>query len=351
MRKLMVKPEDKRTGKKSIGERKPIEIKGLPQIEFEEALSIFVQVKKANNLKGRTIDGYIQNMRYFTEWLTENYGDLTVADITIQILREYVLWCAEEKEFYGGHPYKSEFAEGKRGLSPASVNVRIRVLKAFFTVMYGEEYIERNPATNLALMRQDIDTVEPLSDDELRRFLKAPDQKSFSQFRDYVIMILIIDSGMRLGEIISLEKSEVDLMKKQITLPASKNKNRKSRILPLSVETVRLLKQLITETSVEFDTEYVFTTNYGEKMSEKTLQKAFTKYAEKAKIGKTVSPHKLRHNFATIAAMNGMSVFTLMKLMGHGDIATTRKYVQVSGDDIANQHRDFTPLSKILKKR
>nr|WP_280874958.1 MULTISPECIES: tyrosine-type recombinase/integrase [unclassified Paenibacillus] len=72
-------------------------------------------------------------------------------------------------------------------------------------------------------------------------------------------------------------------------MPALKNKNRKSRILPLSTETARLLKQIIAESSQYFDSTYVFTTNYGEQLSEKTVKKAFDKYAEKAKLGRSVS--------------------------------------------------------------
>jgi integrase/recombinase XerD len=164
-------------------------------------------------------------------------------------------------------------------------------------------------------------------------------------------MISILDTGMRLNEICSLEKNEINFVKKQITLPASKNKNRKSRTLPISTETARLLKQLIAETEEHFDSVYVFTTNYGEQLSDKTVQKAFDKYAEKAKIGRPVSPHVLRHNFASMAAENGMSVFHLQKIMGHAEIGTTRKYVQLSEESITDQHKRYSPLVRVLKRK
>lgn len=332
-------------------ERRPIADVGLPSYTLNEAVDFVIKVKRANNLKERTIRGYVQNMQYFIEWVAERYGELPVQDVTTAMLREYVLWCAEEKEYYGGHPYKAEYDKDRRGLSPASVNVRIRVLRTFFNVLYQEDVIDRNPAVNVSLMRQDVDTVTPLTEEELRRFMKAPDQRQWAQWRDYVIIISILDTGMRLNEICALEKTEVDFVKKIITLPAAKNKNRKSRILPLSTETARLLKQLITESAEHFDSIYVFTTNYGEQLSEKTVQKAFDKYAEKAKIGRPVSPHVLRHNFATMAAENGMSVFHLQKLLGHAEIATTRKYVQLSEESITDQHKRFSPLGRVLKRK
>jgi integrase/recombinase XerD len=216
--------------------------------------------------------------------------------------------------------------------------------------MYSEDIIERDPAAKLALMRQDVDTIEPLSEDELRRLLRAPDQKYYAQFRDYVIMNLIIDSGIRLNEICSLEVSEIDFKRKMIVLPASKNKNRKSRGLPLSTETARLLKQLISESEQHFESPFVFNTNYGAQISDKTIQKAFTKYAEAAKIITPISPHKLRHSFAKMVALNGMDIFTLMRIMGHSDISTTRKYVQVTDDEVQEQHTQFSPLKRLNKR-
>lgn len=342
---------DKRTGKKTVSSRQPIAEVGLPSYTLREAIDYVMRIKRASNLKEKTIDGYIQNMNYFAEWLEERYGNVEVSAITTAMLREYILWCAEDKEYYGGHPFKSEYAAGRKGLSPASVNVRIRVLRTFFVVLSREEIIGRNPALNVSLMRQDVDTVAPLTREELQRFLKAPDQTRWSQWRDYVVLVLILDTGMRLNEICTVEKPELDFIRKQIVLPAIKNKNRKSRVLPLSTETARLLRQFIAESERHFESTYVFTTNYGDPLNEKTLQKAFDKYAKKAKLGRSVSPHVLRHNFATMAAENGMSVFHLQKLLGHAEIATTRKYVQLSAESVAEQHARFSPLTSILKNK
>lgn len=295
---------DKRTGRRQVSKRQVSDTLSvaLPSHTLDEALDFFVQVKRANNLKKRTINGYIQNMRYFFEWVAERYGEINADDVTIDMLREYVVWCATEKPYYDDHPFKG--GQDRKGLAASSVNVRIRVIRAFFNTLHTEEVIGNNPATNLALMRQDIDTIEPLADDELRRLLKAPDQSYFAQFRDYVIMSLILDVALRLNEICSLEIDEIDFTRKRITLPASKNKNRRSRVLPLSTEMARLLRQLIKESSQYFDTTFVFVTNYGEPVSEKTIQKAFNKYGEKAKITKRVTPHVLRHNFATMVAIS-----------------------------------------------
>jgi integrase/recombinase XerD len=341
----------RRIGRRQVTQRTTAYIPDTPRYTLAEATEYVLRVKRANNLKERTLRGYIANMRYFLDWINQRYPNLYANDVTVDILREYVLWCANEKQYYDGHPFKSEYDKNRRGLSPASVNVRIRVLRTFFATMYDEGIIDRNPAKNLTLMREDTDTVEPLTDDEIRRLLAAIDRKYYAQNRDYVIILLILDTGIRLNEICALERSEIDFQKKLITLPASKNKNRRSRTLPISSDVVRLLRQLVEETAGYFDTPYVFVTNYGEPLNEKTIQKALTKYAEKAKIPKRVTPHVLRHNFATMAANNGMSIFHLQKILGHADITTTRRYVQISENDLLQHHSEFSPITRVLKRK
>lgn len=341
---------DKRTGKKQVTIRAITSDGVEPVLTLKEAIQRVILLKRAKNLKERTIQDYMKNMRYLYDWMKERYGDIALDEVTPTILREYVLWCVNEKAYYEGHPFKEDYSAGRKGLTASSVNVRIRVIKTFFNELYSEGAICHNPASNLSLLRQEIDTVEPLSEEELQRFMKAPNQKYFAQYRDYVIITLILDTGLRINEICSLEKTEVDFIKKRITLPAIKNKNRKSRIVPISIQSTRLLKRLITESERHFQSKYVFTTNYGEALNEKTIQKSFAKYALKAKIDRPVSPHVLRHNFATMAANNGMSVFHLMKILGHSDIKTTRKYVQVSDSDLFEQHNMYSPLSRVLKR-
>lgn len=343
---------DKRKGRKTVRARLAAQSDvTIPTYSIEDAISIFIGVKKAENLKQKTLEGYESNLRYFMEWMNDNYPDASINDVTINILREYIMWCANEKEYYKGHPFKSDLDKQRRGLSPASINVRIRTLKTFFSTLKEEEIISRNPTDNLSLMKVDIDSVQPLTEDEIRRLLAAPDQSFYAQFRDYCILVLMLDTGMRLNEICSLEIKDVDLRARQIILPAKKNKNRKPRVLPISNETVRLLLQLITESRQYFDSDYVFNTYYGEPINEKTIQKAINKYAEKAGIEKRVSPHVIRHNFAKMAALNGMDIFSLMRMMGHADISTTRRYVQINDDDIKIQHAQFSPLSRILKRK
>jgi integrase/recombinase XerD len=172
--------KDKRTGRKQVIKRMEVKEVGLPSFTLSEAVQYVIVLKRAKNLKERTVKEYLINMQYFIEWVIERYGEIPSEEITSSLLRQYVLWCSNEKDHYGGHPFKQEYGAGRKGLSASSVNVRIRILKTFFNELYEENIIDHNPVVNLSLMRQDIDTVQPLNMDELKRLLRTPEKKYFA---------------------------------------------------------------------------------------------------------------------------------------------------------------------------
>ncbi len=347
---------EKRKGKKTIGARRTVSVQvpALPEVDYtvQEAFDLFVKVKDAENVKPRTREEYFNLYRFFTEWLTGFYPKVkSVKQVTTVIIREYIHYLAHDKVRYEGNPYVSDERKNDKGLSPYTVNIRIRWLKAFFNVLVKEQILLRSPMQNIKLMKVDEDTKEPLTEDEVRLLLEQPNQKLYAQYRDYIIMVLMIDTGMRISEICSLEIGDIDFKSRYINLPASKNKNRKNRIIPLSSELIRLLTELVHETRQHFEVSHIFVSNYGEPLNVDTVRKALYNYAEKAGITKPVSPHAFRHFYAKQAALNGMDIFTLQRTLGHADISTTRKYIQLEKEDIISQHNLYSPLQKIIKRK
>ncbi|MGY4690312.1 tyrosine-type recombinase/integrase [Salibacterium sp. K-3] len=335
---------NKRAGRKVLNQRKPV-LRGKASQNVESAFRFVIKVKQAKNLKRRTLDDYEVHTRYFLDWLADHYGEgLSIERIDIDVLRDYAYWCLYEKEYYAGHPFQERFKTERSGLSPVTVNIRIRILKAIFNTLHKEGVIDENPAKNLEIMKTEQDMIQPLDKDEIRRLLAVPDQQYFAPFRNYIAIVLMLDTGIRIGELCSLNAQDIDVRARRIILPASHNKNRKSRVLPLSVKTAALLEQLTEEVQDSFETDYVFITNYGEPLDIKTLHKALSEYAKAAEIEKPVTPHILRHCFAKYASLNGMDVFTLQRILGHADISTTRKYVQMTDDDAMSQHDKYSPI-------
>jgi integrase/recombinase XerD len=330
------KPIIKKRGKAVVPEM------SLVTYTIDQAFEHFLALKKSLGVRERTFNEYGIIMNWFRSWLSEEYPELNnVEEITTGIIREYIVYLKED-----------HFNEKKQvyGLSPFTVNVRIRFLKAFFNALYKEQIINKNPVENIQLMRVDEDNIEPLTDDEIERIISVPDLSEYAQFRDHVIMFLMLDTGMRISEVCDLEVRDIDFKTKSIILPAIKNKNRKPRILPLSNQVVRLLMELVTENRTYFETDFVFVSNIGTKYNPNSFRKRLRMYREKAGITKRVSPHVFRHMFCRNYILNGGDVFTLQRIVGHAEISTTRKYIQMDDETIKNQHALYSPVTRLRKR-
>lgn len=333
-----------RKGKAIVTKRAEVKERVFSSVDFtiEQAFDFFVALKKTEGVRQRTMDDYYKLMGVFSDWLRDVYPDLDrVNDITTRIIREYMLYLSEEH---------INGKTGEPGLSPYTVNVRIRFLQAFFNALFREEIIDKNPVTNIKLMRVDEDTFAPLTDEEVEKLLGAPNPREYAQFRDLVIIYLMLDTGMRINEICDLEVSEIDFKTRAIILPAAKNKNRKPRIIPLSNQVVRMLLELVNENKAHFVTEYVFLANCGTKYHPNSFRKRLLMYREKAGITKRVSPHAFRHLFCRNFILNGGDIFTLQRIVGHSCISTTRKYIQMDESAVRNQHALYSLFLRIRKK-
>lgn len=332
-----------RKGKRIITRRRDFtEPSPIIDLPIEDAFNHFINLKKTEGVRERTLSDYHMLMSYFLQWLNETYPDIkTINQINAAILRAYTIYLSEER-------YNEQ--TGKKGLSPYTVNVRLRFLRAFFNALYREEIVNKNPVEGISLMRVDEDTFEPLTDEEIERLLGSPNTREYAQFRDLVIMYLMLDTGMRISEICNLELQDIDFKTRAIILPAHKNKNRKPRIMPLSNHVVKLLLELVTENKAHFDTNYVFLSNYGTQYNPNSFRRRLLIYKEKAGIEKRVSPHLFRHMFCRNYILNGGDIFTLQRIAGHADISTTRKYVQMDDKAIKAQHAQFSPVLRLRKK-
>ncbi|MFA4137046.1 MULTISPECIES: tyrosine-type recombinase/integrase [unclassified Brevibacillus] len=306
---------------------------------IDQAFELYLSLKKAEGVRPRTFGEYEPIMRQFRKWLIREFPSTTlVSDVSTGIIRSYIVYIREE--------HVNE-RTGEVGLSPYTVNVRIRFLKAFFNALFREEIVDANPMNNVKLMKVDEDTFDPLTDDEVERLLAVPDTKEYAQWRDLAAMYLILDTGMRVTEVCGLEITEVDFKSRTITLPASKNKNRRPRVLPLSNTVAKMLYELVTESKAYFNSEYVFLTNAGLQYQPDTFRRRLHMYKEKAGIDKKVTPHGLRHLWTRNFLMNGGNVYIAQRILGHQCLSTTRKYFQMTEDDLKEQHAQYSPIMRL----
>ncbi|WP_338461668.1 tyrosine-type recombinase/integrase [Brevibacillus borstelensis] len=338
---------DKRAGRKLIRGQRSTTVQERRSYGLDDAFQLFYNVKKAEGMRERTLADYKAHWRYFREWIDENYPNAELGDITPSIAREYYIYMANGRTKYEG-------VEGReivgQALSPTTVAIRLRTLRTMFNFWARERMVDINPVANLKPPKEDEDEIQAFTDDQLRLLLAAPDTGTFAGFRDRTLYMLLADTGLRIQEALALTPEHLDVKSRCIHLPAAMNKNRKPRIVPVSAEVMRLLFELMTENRAFFpDAERIFITAYGEPLTGDTVRKRLTRYGEQAGIADQVrvSPHTFRHYFCKTYLLNGGDLFTLQRIVGHADISTTRKYIQMDDENVRAQHAQFSPIMRL----
>lgn len=317
----------------------------LRQFNYGQTVERFLDGKRLQKRSDRTIQTYKQTLDHFAKYCVEN--DLTGAED--DCVREYVRYMTFEKTKWDDHPTNQSDVVG---VSARSVNNAIRVLRVFYNWAVSMKLINTNPAQDVGLQTEDEESFEIFTDAEIESILAAPRRRTYTGLRDYAMMVLIMDTGMRVGEMTALVRNDFDLAYRQIGMRAEITKNRKARVVPISRTTSELLRQLFEYIGIDDDNslEFVFLTQYGERYYGDTFAKMLKKYAKRSHIPikARVSPHTFRHYFAIKFLRNGGDPFALMKILGHKDISMTQRYVQYANADIKEAHDKASPAESLI---
>jgi integrase/recombinase XerD len=309
----------------------------------------FYAIKKAEGRAPRTLDQYKENFGYFMNFLTNHDLSQSIDDITRETIRNYIIFMRDKKVKYDDHHFKRD--EHKTvGLSPQTINTRLKTLRVMFKLMQEEGRITENPMLKVKNLDEPDDGIDVLKAAELRRLFAVPNQRHYADFRDYVLMNLLLDGMMRISEALSLKIDDYDFADNTVTIPAAIAKNRKTRTLPLQKRTVKLIKELIVDNKMDFDSEYVFLTNYGEPLTRDHFRNRLQEFAKRAGITKRVHPHLLRHTSATMFLESGGDIGHLRMLLGHSDLRMVLRYTHLSGESLRRQHDQYTAMNKVLEK-
>lgn len=322
-----------------------------PQLTLDQALDLVLAGKRAEGLRERTLKDYAKMWGYFTDWLNDNYEIQYIDELNSDHFRNYINYMKYDKRRYDGHKYIN-YEEQPIGLADTTININLRSLRAFFNHLQREELIEVNPMERIKQIRQDVDLTNCFTDEEVKAILQQPDLRDFVGFRDFVAMNVLLDSGLRIQELLSLRVSDIDFQTRFITLPGEINKNRKPRLVPISTHVMKLILQLINENQSHFKTDRLFLSSYGEPLGANHYNKRLKYYAEKAGItDKKTTSHVYRHTWAKNMILNGCDPFTLQKMGGWSDIRTMRRYIQMDVSEMRRSHDDYSPITKLKRTR
>lgn len=241
----------------------------------------------------------------------------------------------------------SYFAEGN-SLAPASHNIRRKYLKCFFAWVVKEGIIPTNPLEDIPLRREEP-RVREIDELKLHSLFEACDTTTYSGLRDYVLLCLTIDTGIRPKEALLLKPDDFNLRSMEVRIPAIIAKTRVSRTLPLSPLTVDGVRKLASVRPTSWGKVPLFASAEGNTMDTHAWSLRLTRYGNK--LGFKITAYDLRHAFALMYLRNGGHALALQRTLGHVDLTMTKRYVALTQADLRDQHKAASPLNVIIPKR
>lgn len=278
------------------------------------------------------------SMQLFLEYLTVELGlsantrqayerDLRLFCKTLGFKNSNALVNVSREQITG---YMTQLKE--KGLAAATIARKLAAIKAFYRFMTAEGYMDANPAEVVEAGTKGIKLPRVLSEDEVVRLLNQPDITTAEGFRDRTMLEVLYATGMRVSELINLTLERVDLNMKYII---AFGKGSKERIVPLGSVAAEFLQQYLEKvrpklTHEDRNTNIVFLAFGGHELTRQRFWQIIRAYGRKANINKTLTPHILRHSFATHLLDNGADLRSVQELLGHSDISTTQIYTHLT---------------------
>jgi integrase/recombinase XerD len=236
------------------------------------------------------------------------------------------------------------FLRNEEKLAPSSVARCLSSLKSFYNFLYIEDLISENPLETIGYPSPWRKLPNVMSVDEVDALIAAPDINSLLGVRDLAMLELIYATGLRVSELISLKMSAVDL---EVGYLRSLGKGSKERIVPIGDIAKAAIESYVNNARPFFQKKIksadLFLTSRGLAMTRQGFWKTLKKYSIKAKIVGKVSPHTLRHAFATHLLERGADLRSVQKMLGHADISSTQIYTHVLSERMREVHKRFHP--------
>ncbi len=236
------------------------------------------------------------------------------------------------------------YLRNKVCLAPSSVARSLSSLRSFYDYLYVENIIQENPTETIISPRSRRKLPNVISLDEVDALLSSPNINTPAGIRDLAMLELIYATGLRVSELVSLKTSSVDL---EVGYLRSLGKGSKERLIPIGDIAKKAIENYIHNARSSFQkkciSSYLFLTRRGNPMTRQGFWKNLKKYSISAKIVSPVSPHTLRHAFATHLLERGADLRSVQNMLGHSDISTTQIYTHILKERMAQVHRRFHP--------
>jgi len=309
---------------------------------LSEFIDYYEICNKAEDKSPKTVAWYSANLKSFHNYLKSRHLPDTMDNIDIKVLRQYVLYLLKKNKYHG-HPITPEKAEP---VSAATVHGHVRTLRAFFNWLVAEGFIEASPARDLKPPKVCRKVVSTLSDEEIRAILGVLAPVNSSNARNQTIVMLLLDTGLRMGELINLKMGDVHMNEGLLKVMG---KGKKERIVPMGSNAQRALQRYLfryRHKPFHLGIDNVFLSVLGKPLTENSMKLIFSRLAKKSGVVR-LHAHLCRHTFATRFLINGGDVCTLQQILGHSTLEMVRHYVNLATNHVAIQQQRFSPLDRV----
>ncbi|MDR1300171.1 MAG: tyrosine-type recombinase/integrase [Candidatus Nomurabacteria bacterium] len=275
-----------------------------------------------------------ENYSLYLDRLIEFAGDIKIGQLTADKVRKYRLWLNRYVDSQG------------KALSPITQNYHLIALRSFLKYCAKRD-IETIAAEKVELPKITRQQVSFLTREELKRLFNAIDATNKLGLRDLAIMELLFSSGLRVSELTSLNRDQINLERGEFVVRGKGQKDRPVFISPEAAEVLGIYLSTRSDEAAPLFINFAGASSAHAKDSEnkrltpRSVQRIINKYAGLAGITKSVHPHTLRHSFATDLLMNGADLRSVQSLLGHANIATTQIYTHITDQHLKDVHRKF----------
>jgi len=286
----------------------------LPQIPIDSFLE-YLSVERG--LSPNTLFSYRVDLQQFEKWLP-----CKISEVSTSLIGEY-----------------ASFLKNK-GLSISSISRKLSATRMFYRFLLAEGVVRENPAQGVFSPRRGRKIPGYLSLKEVENLLSAPLTNSQLGLRDKAILECLYATGIRISELVDLNGRDLNLASGWLKV---KGKGSQERMVPLGKQAIKWINRYLRERGEKNRDLPIFLNRYGRKISRQACWKLIKKYAGKAGINKVISPHTLRHSFATHLISRDADLRSVQQLLGHVNISTTQIYTHITQERLRKVYKKFHP--------
>ena len=287
-------------------------------------------LKVERNLSENTLSAYSTDLGQFVDFCIDEHDLEAVESVTENTVSNFMVALLD------------------RGLKSRTASRKLSTVRGLFEYLLSEEVLEADPTEPVDAPKYGRNVPTVLSLDEVEAILDAPDQTSPEGHRDWVMLEVLYATGLRVTELVELRLGDIDVNGGYVEIVG---KGDRQRIVPLGEVAVDAVEEYVDSTRPVLlkkhggpgCTPYLFVTRRGSSMTRQGFWKNLKRYGNVAGVDKSISPHKLRHSFATHLLERGADLRIVQNLLGHADISTTEIYTHVAQARLKQMYEDHHP--------